>query len=364
MKLLKHRRISCIVVNEIVGVTFLLGAVSLWAVTCSAQRVAGGSEKATTQVNVSAAVSWLPADTETLIVANGPFVTPPLEDEADEPQSGILSNEEIAKQFESLPMSLVDLPTGLLKQLSGRKVAFAMEGSRHFRSPSGLGGMQFEGCDIVMFAGDVASLGDAYIKNSKNIATSVEEIDGQTVATFQSKLENDVWTALVAFPRPNILVVATNREYLRDVLARIAGKSGPRALPGDLREWKYVDLHARCWGLRHYDKSQAALDPSSPFGGEKSANFSDEKAIGIVFNLGIDRTATITYLSNAKNALQIMREGLFPPQSEPTSIKDLRIQYREISPGVIQGSFELNQSDSVAYFTLVLIAALGHGVYL
>jgi hypothetical protein len=205
------------------------------------------------------------------------------------------------------------------------------------------------------------------MKDSEDVGTKFEEVEGQRVAVFQEKLEEDVWTALVVFPKPGVLVVATNRDYLREVLARIGGATtGPRALPGKLPEWKYVNTRARCWGLRHYDQSQANLDPSSPMGGEKSANFPDDKAIGLVFNFDPvpGGGTTITYLSGAKDVLGIVQEGLFPAESDPDSIKDLRIRYREIAPGVVQGSFDLVHSEPVWYFTFVLMAILGHGVYL
>jgi hypothetical protein len=285
----------------------------------------------------------------------------------DETRSRLLSKKELREQFESLPIGLVGLEKGLLeKYLNGQEVEIAMEGSRHFRSPSGLGGMPYEGCDIVVFAGDVASLGDAFMKGSRNVAGKFEEVEGQRVAVFQEKLEEDVWTIFVAFPKANVLVVATNRDYLRDVLARMGGATGPRALPNELLEWKYVDTHAHCWGLRHYDKSQSNLDPSSPLGGQKSANFADDEAIGLVFNFvpTTEAEATITYLSGAKEALPIVRERLFPTQSEPDSVKDLHIRFREIAPGVVQSSFRLVHSDPTMFFFFVLIAVLGHAVYL
>jgi hypothetical protein len=354
------------VLNRIVKPALMLYAAAFWANACNAQAAMPQPRAVGSQITLSKALSWLPADTETLIVANGPFSIPPPETEIDEDRTRLLSKEEINEKFEALPTALVGLPEGLLEKLNSRKVAFAMEGSRHFRAPSELGEMPYEGCDVVVFVSDVANLGDAFMKDSKNFATKFEEVEGQRVAVFQEKLEEDDWTALVAFPKPNVLLVATSREYLRDVLARIGGVTGSRALPDGLQEWKYVNTRARCWALRHYDKSQADLDPSSPFGEEKPANFPDDKAIGIVFNFDAapGRGTTVTYLSGAKDILGIVQEGFFAPQSDPDSIKDLRIHYREIAPGVVQGSFDLVHSEPVWYFTFVLMAVLGHGVYL
>jgi len=302
-----------IVPNRIAKAALMFCAAAFCANTCKAQTAVARPPAVGSLVTLSKALSWLPADTETLIVASGPFLIPPLETEVDEDRTRLLSKEEINEKFEALPTLLVGLPKGLLERLNSRKVAFAMEGSRHFRSPAELGEMPYEGCNIVVFADDIASLGDAFMKDSNSAGTKFEEVEGQRVAVFQEELEEDVWTALVVFPKPGVLVVATNREYLREVLARIGGARGPRALPDELPEWKYVNTRARCWALRHYDKSQANLDPSSPLGAEKFADFPNDKAIGLVFNFDPvpGRGTTITYLSGAKDVLGIVREGLF-----------------------------------------------------
>jgi hypothetical protein len=58
-----------------------------------------------------------------------------------------------------------------------------------------------------------------------------ENVAGVRIAVIKEEVENDTWTTLVAFPRSNIVLVATNMDYLRRVLARIGGATGPRALP-------------------------------------------------------------------------------------------------------------------------------------
>jgi hypothetical protein len=346
-------------------VTFVFCAVSFCVSVCNAQTAPKRSPERASPIALSRVLSWLPADTETLMVANGPFLIPLSETKIDEERTRLLSKAEINEKFEALPTSLVGLPEGLLKRLNGRKVALALEGSRHFRPPSGLGEMLYQGADLIVFDADIKSLGDAFIKDSKNGTAKLEEVEGQKVAVFQTQMEEDVWTSFVTFPKANVLIVATDREYLREALVRMNGTSGPRALPDTLPEWKYVDMKAHCWALRHYDKGQANSDPSSPFGDQKAANFPDDKAIGLVFNFDSvqGRTATITYLSQAKDILAVVQEGIFPSQSDPDSIKDLQIHYHEIAPGVVQGSFVLEHSEPVWYFTFVLMAILGHAVY-
>ena len=94
-------------------------------------------------------MSWLPADTETVTVARGPFVFPSMVFENDAKDRAI-SDKELAQDFEELPLTLLRLKNGLLsKHLQGKRIALALEGARHFRSPAGLGMMPYEGCSIV-----------------------------------------------------------------------------------------------------------------------------------------------------------------------------------------------------------------------
>ena len=79
------------------------------------------------------------------------------------------------------------------------------------------------------------------------------------------------------------------------------GKKGNRALPDDLPEWKYVNTDLQFWGIRHFDRTQAKLDPSSPFGGQKSANDADGQAIHLT-KLSFAPTCLICTLMCTKRA--------------------------------------------------------------
>jgi hypothetical protein len=314
---------------------------------------------------VEQALSWLPADTETAMAANGPFSLPDLNPEENNP-TGHRDSDEIGEIFKSVPVGLFGFKKGLMgKYLKNEKILLALEGSRNFRAPSGLGGGSFEGCDVAVFASDIAMSVDAFLKNSSDAVLRTERIEGQQVIVFQEKLEEDIWTTFVAFPKPNIAVAATNEEYLREVLARINGKGGDRALPESLPEWKYVSTHAEFWALRHYAKKGVPADPTSPFAGQNSSLITDNHAIGLTFYFDPDKskTATITYLSGDENSLQNVQKHLFPIMSEPGA-REMHIRYREIAPGVVEGSYDLDHIESAEVFTFVLVALLGHVVAL
>lgn len=314
---------------------------------------------------IDAVLSWLPADTETITVANGPFWMSNFQ--LSDEQQKVLSRENLEKQFQALTLSLFNLKGSLVERhFERQKVILAVEGSRHFRSPQGLGELPYEGCAIAVFADDQSDRSAALLADVSKGALRIEEIEGQKVATFQERMEQDLWTVFVATPKKNVVLVATDRDYLRETLARIKSHIGARALSDSLPEWKYIVKQSEFWGLRHFDKSPAAkVDPTSPFGGRKSANIPDEQAVGLSFSFdpAKNQSATITYLSNGPTLVSEMNQQLFPTETEP-GIKGLNIRYREISKGVIQGSFDLSGADSVFIFMFVLMGHLGHAIYL
>src|SRR5262249_55216673 len=150
------------------------------------------------------------------------------------------------------------------ESLKDNKVALAIEGSRHFRPPTALGTMRYEGCGIVVLESGTGVDGESFMKNGAVSAKRLDKIGAVSVAVFQEQSEGDVWTTFVAFPRRNVVTIATDFAYLRTVLGRLSGTPGPRALPDSLPEWKYVNMSAPVWGVRHYDRTQAQLDPTSP----------------------------------------------------------------------------------------------------
>src|SRR5262249_27889067 len=126
---------------------------------------------------------WLPEDTETVIVAQGPF-------EIKRRESERFSFQEAALLLPTGP--LLTLGRGMVRrELRGQKILCAVEGSRQFRSPRGLGMMPYEGCHIIQFeAASEESLGKAFQKCQAKAEEKIN-VAGQQVAVLTEKFEDD-----------------------------------------------------------------------------------------------------------------------------------------------------------------------------
>ncbi len=344
--------------------TLIVLTLGLFNTLNTAQVVAQTSVQKSGSVDLQEVLSWLPEDTETITVGRGPFVLPPIQPRLDEDENISITDQELAESFETLPLSLFGFKDGLLlPRLKGKQILLAIEGARHFRPTSGFGRMPYEGCAIAVFADDFTDGMDSFVKENRKSVLRVDRIEGQSSAVFREKLENDTWTLFVAFPNKRTLVVATNRDYLKEVLSRLQGKKGNRALPNDLPEWKFVDTELQFWGLRHFDKSQARMDPTSPFGAHMLAELPDEQAIGLTFafDQGKGRVATITYLSGDKSIGKTPDASLLSMWKSPEA-QPLDIKYRELAPGVVEGTYTLQNARQVQFFFFAFEGMLGHAI--
>jgi hypothetical protein len=229
-----------------------------------------------------------------------------------------------------------------------------------------LGELPFEGCALAIFQDDLDDRRDAFMKSAAQAAVRIEETEGQKVAVFEERMEQGNWTIFVTFPQKGVVLVATNERFLQEMLARMRGAEGVRALPDSLLEWKYVQKQAQFWGLRHFDKRQASEDPTSPFGGRKSANIPDDEAVGQTYQCDPSkgRNATLTYLSGPRAELRKIEESRFPISAEPKETARLHIQYLKIEPGVMRTTYDLSSMQPLNLFFFVFMANMGHGVYI
>ena len=243
---------------------------------------------------------WLPEDTQTVIVAQGPFKANAFDPEKkiDPPKLG----------YGSLLMATpgVELDPAILERLGNRTITVALEGSRRFRVPTHLGLMPFEGALILVYQDDLGADGKSLMDAVSKGATKTETISGIPVVMREEKYEEDLWSLYYALLKPNILIVATNRDYLKTVLNRIKQRAAKRALPANLPEWKHLDATAKTWAIRHYDHQAPDLCPFWSLIGGNELNRPDDKTVGFVF--WIDPrdggSVEICYFSNDQDAVR------------------------------------------------------------
>jgi hypothetical protein len=309
--------------------------------------------------------SWLPSDTETVFVAKGPF-TLPAAFPTHEPVTDKATDQEVDLWLQCLPIALLDIGKGhLLRQLKGQQVDVAIEGSRHARPPAGLGEQPYEGAAIVVFDPGSQITPNTVLESLQGESIRTEEIQGTHVLVFQETMEEDLWTTYVAFPEKDVLVVATNRDYLEEVLTRRkSGDAQKRALPDSLPEWRLIDQKARYFGMRHYDRNQAKSDPSSPFGGKKAANFPDERAIGFAFSIGTTnpRRVTMTYFSG--DLAMTPEQSPFRILATAPEAHNIDSQFRSVGAGVVQLSCSFKTVEGLDFFVFLLEGFMGHAIYL
>ena len=176
------------------------------------------------QPSLNQVLGWLPTDTETVLGANGPFSWATEVPSNDTHPQERMTDAELEMQSRMFPLGLLNFKNrGLGEFVKDKRISFAIEGSRRFRPPSALGIMRYEGCLILVFGPAVSLDGAAFMKAATKSAIRFEESDGVKIAVFEEQAENDTWATFVGFPRANVVVVATNFDYLRTLLRRMLG---------------------------------------------------------------------------------------------------------------------------------------------
>lgn len=326
------------------------GATICLAILCGSS-IAAAAEDRLLSDRVEQALWWLPADTQTVIVAEGPFENDRFVDHRE-----IRTSIRLAAEPDSGP-------------LAGRKIALSVLGSRRFRAPTAKGAWRYEGAQIVVYE---KPLGEAWELTrtlllasveigSDTVAIEVERIRGLEVVATRMKHGDEVWSELVAHPAPNVIVRATDRSYLEEVLTRMEKRAAKRALPPELPEWKLLPRATPVWAIRHFDRHDVDDDPSSPLAKEPGIGERDDQALGLVFsfNPAKDRTATVHYLSGHAESLRLMKGLWHQPDHS------LEPEIRPGVPGVVEIRMPIEgsarQRTTTRMFFLMLGAVLGHG---
>ena len=193
------------------------------------------------QERLSEVLSLLPPDTETLLVLREPFTLN--SNELAPPTPGHLPQVSLTERLASVANGR------FFAALNGQTVRFAAAGLSNLRARSTSIPAVMPDADGAWFYFLSASV------NSDAFGQPGELIGNRPVwrATSRGPRADEGWLALV---RPDILVLATDRNIVAGILARTSKPSALRALPAELTEWSQIDTNASAFGLRHYPAPQ------------------------------------------------------------------------------------------------------------
>jgi hypothetical protein len=104
------------------------------------------------------------------------------------------------------------------------------------------------------------------------------------------------------------------------------------------------------------------LDPSSPFGGDKAANQSDEEAIGLTFSFNADQqTVTINSLSNNRKLLEAAAQQKEQAHDVQQGVRwTVRIR---VEGNVIEQTGKIETLGDLEAASLGVDSLMGHGTF-
>src|SRR6267378_468138 len=100
---------------------YLCLPVIIYSTACTGQRTSTLLGAIRGRTDLKQLLSWLPADTETLLVANGPFWMSTFQLAEEDYKDREVTNEELEKHFEGLTLQLFKFGKGLLQKHVERK---------------------------------------------------------------------------------------------------------------------------------------------------------------------------------------------------------------------------------------------------
>jgi len=260
----------------------------------------------------------------------------------------------------TLVFNLVVMRNGrIAKRLAGEMVEVALGGARRFRPPVEADSgevSRYEGCALIRFARDLGKNGDAMMKDAAREALRTERIVETEVFLLPGRENSNDEPMLLARLQPDLVVVATNREYLVEVLERRNGKQGPRALPYDLPEWGFISPQAGYWALRHLGAGCSDADESPC--GTIGQYVKDVETFGLAFQASSARNSvtTLYYLSENPSVLQLL-ERYFEFDDKTDRVR-LRVELRKTYLDVVEVTADTAISQLNAFKFLLLVTPL------
>ncbi len=311
---------------------------------------AAAARAQTLSPRVAQVLPYLPPQSETLAVQQTP-VEIPLAVKAGRFSMG--GDGQTAKT--SLP---ANLQIGVIAPaLAERTVLLSVEARSNFRPPRGFGLMPYDGCGFVLLKPQLgqtrAALKSRVWKGMKRLTLA-----GQEVGVTEYKHELDVWHLYVSVPRPDMLVLATDRASMVTTLSRLqAPRLTDRAFPASWSGWKLVDATAPFWAIRRLDLPQSV--------GVLGPHDRDPHARALVIYNRLRATAKST--DGAKSWEYVVKydgSAAFGRRLLANVSREVEGNISQPGQNITQFTTDFSQPQSSGYFTFYALGLLGTGIYL
>jgi hypothetical protein len=289
-------------------------------------------------------LSWLPSDTETVIVAREPFVlsahdparVPNALEQAQGYVLGLLGAAEQEGLYEAMQGGTVRLAA-----FAARKFADHPPDEKNNFIPLGL--IAYQGCSLYAFA---EALPESVLERSPDEVTLGNQVWISKGSQNDAPLSD---TYLIMRPRPDLILVCNDRDFFSQVALRMTVPESPRALPADLPEWKHVDQMAALWAIRHFRADRADVDPTLG----QLLDSAAPGATGMTLRINANGTIQARMLSEVDPWKEIAENDEFNGAAKSSKIAD--------------GVWELSvaaKPEAALFAVFALMAALGLAIYL
>lgn len=192
---------------------------------------------------------WLPADTEAVTVTQSPTFLSSVEDWR-EPEPGYFT--------QRMTTLLGVLPAQ--SWADKVKLNLVVTGSRNFRPPTSLGVFWFDGCSILRFAKDSPVNVQQFIERADKDCDCKVVMNGVSVYCFKKKMMDDNWTFYLYPLSPDIVLWASDKNYLHELLIRQRASVPQQAFLPDSALWENIDTKSEFFGMRNVRKVSGEQD--------------------------------------------------------------------------------------------------------
>lgn len=231
-------------------VIVLLLALACLGTWCRADsRNIGTSSTAKLSPQLTELFRWLPADTEAVTVTQSPTVLSSSKDWI-EPEPGCFT-QRITTLLGVLPAQ---------SWADGVKLNLVVTGSRNFRPPTGLGMFCFDGCSILRFAKDSPVGVKQFVESADKHCNYKLMVNGASVYCFRQQMMDDIWTFYLYPLSPDIVLWASNKNYLQELLMRQRSALPQQSFLVESKLWANIDTSSEFFGMRNIRKVATESD--------------------------------------------------------------------------------------------------------